>query len=212
MRRWRSEPRYRSRAHPVTTTTPWHGIRARKVFWFGIRPAHLGPRKEAIVVACISRRAFANPERPSTILLPLRLSLRCSAPILLYFYYCCVTVLNNVEQPYFLRWPVRKPLLRGTGSTGPAPTHPERPHYPPMCVLCAGRMLNRRLNISMWLSAPCTRHTSHIAAEFFVSRRFRQVGWIVSGAFTIVAIAASAWLINKHLLWYTNVRSISSRC
>ncbi|KDQ55177.1 hypothetical protein JAAARDRAFT_208908 [Jaapia argillacea MUCL 33604] len=30
------------------------------------------------------------------------------------------------------------------------------------------------------------------------------VGWIVSGFFAAVAIAASFWLINKHLQWYTN--------
>jgi len=31
-----------------------------------------------------------------------------------------------------------------------------------------------------------------------------DVGWLVSGFFTIVAIVASFWLINKHLQWYTN--------
>jgi len=31
-----------------------------------------------------------------------------------------------------------------------------------------------------------------------------DVGWIISGVFTIVAITASFWLINKHLQWYTN--------
>ncbi|KAH9973697.1 organic solute transporter Ostalpha-domain-containing protein [Lactifluus volemus] len=31
-----------------------------------------------------------------------------------------------------------------------------------------------------------------------------DVGWIVSGIFTIIAIIASSWLINKHLQWYTN--------
>ncbi|OBZ74228.1 hypothetical protein A0H81_05950 [Grifola frondosa] len=31
-----------------------------------------------------------------------------------------------------------------------------------------------------------------------------RVGWIVSGCFTIVAMVASFWLINKHLQWYTN--------
>ncbi|KAI0301579.1 organic solute transporter Ostalpha-domain-containing protein [Multifurca ochricompacta] len=31
-----------------------------------------------------------------------------------------------------------------------------------------------------------------------------DVGWIVSGFFTIIAIVTSFWLINKHLQWYTN--------
>ena len=34
----------------------------------------------------------------------------------------------------------------------------------------------------------------------------RQVGWIVSGFFTLTAIGLSIWLIGKHLQWYTNVR------
>ena len=34
-----------------------------------------------------------------------------------------------------------------------------------------------------------------------------QIGWIVSGCFTILAVAISFWLIGKHLQWYTNVRS-----
>ena len=34
----------------------------------------------------------------------------------------------------------------------------------------------------------------------------RQVGWIVSGFFTLTAIGFSIWLIGKHLQWYTNVR------
>jgi len=33
-----------------------------------------------------------------------------------------------------------------------------------------------------------------------------DVGWIVAGFFTIVAIITSAWLINKHLLFYTDKR------
>ncbi|KAH9060546.1 DUF300-domain-containing protein [Lactarius vividus] len=33
-----------------------------------------------------------------------------------------------------------------------------------------------------------------------------DVGWIVSGFFTILAIVTSFWLINKHLQWYTNKR------
>ncbi|KAJ3720117.1 organic solute transporter Ostalpha-domain-containing protein [Lentinula raphanica] len=32
------------------------------------------------------------------------------------------------------------------------------------------------------------------------------VGWIVAGFFTIIAIITSAWLINKHLVYYTNKR------
>ncbi|KZT23606.1 DUF300-domain-containing protein [Neolentinus lepideus HHB14362 ss-1] len=31
-----------------------------------------------------------------------------------------------------------------------------------------------------------------------------QVGWIICGFFTLVALVASFWLINKHLQWYTN--------
>ncbi|KAI0249237.1 organic solute transporter Ostalpha-domain-containing protein [Lactifluus subvellereus] len=33
-----------------------------------------------------------------------------------------------------------------------------------------------------------------------------DVGWIVSGIFTTIAIVTSFWLINKHLQWYTNKR------
>ncbi|KAI9465687.1 organic solute transporter Ostalpha-domain-containing protein [Lactarius psammicola] len=33
-----------------------------------------------------------------------------------------------------------------------------------------------------------------------------DVGWIVSGFFTVVATVTSFWLINKHLQWYTNKR------
>ncbi|KAJ4483599.1 organic solute transporter Ostalpha-domain-containing protein [Lentinula aciculospora] len=33
-----------------------------------------------------------------------------------------------------------------------------------------------------------------------------HVGWIVAGFFTVIAIITSAWLINKHLLYYTNKR------
>ncbi|KAH9073080.1 organic solute transporter Ostalpha-domain-containing protein [Lactarius deliciosus] len=33
-----------------------------------------------------------------------------------------------------------------------------------------------------------------------------DVGWLVSGFFTVLAIATSFWLINKHLQWYTNKR------
>ncbi|KAN0131911.1 DUF300 domain containing protein [Lactarius tabidus] len=33
-----------------------------------------------------------------------------------------------------------------------------------------------------------------------------DVGWIVSGFFTIIATVTSFWLINKHLQWYTNKR------
>lgn len=33
-----------------------------------------------------------------------------------------------------------------------------------------------------------------------------DVGWIITGFFTIVATVASFWLINKHLQWYTNKR------
>ncbi|KAL0956001.1 hypothetical protein HGRIS_002177 [Hohenbuehelia grisea] len=33
-----------------------------------------------------------------------------------------------------------------------------------------------------------------------------HVGWIVASFFTIVAIIASWWLVNKHLQWYTNKR------
>ncbi|KAF5384473.1 hypothetical protein D9757_006471 [Collybiopsis confluens] len=33
-----------------------------------------------------------------------------------------------------------------------------------------------------------------------------HVGWIVTGFFTIVAIVTSAWLINNHLVYYTNKR------
>jgi hypothetical protein len=38
-----------------------------------------------------------------------------------------------------------------------------------------------------------------------------DVGWIITGFFTIVATVASFWLINKHLQWYTIVRSLSAR-
>jgi hypothetical protein len=37
-----------------------------------------------------------------------------------------------------------------------------------------------------------------------------DVGWIVSGFFTVIAIVTSFWLINKHLQWYTNVRPFGS--
>ncbi|KAF5373934.1 hypothetical protein D9758_000881 [Tetrapyrgos nigripes] len=33
-----------------------------------------------------------------------------------------------------------------------------------------------------------------------------HVGWIVASSFTLVAIIASFWLINKHLIWYTDKR------
>ncbi|KAJ6558437.1 organic solute transporter Ostalpha-domain-containing protein [Mycena vulgaris] len=33
-----------------------------------------------------------------------------------------------------------------------------------------------------------------------------HVGWIVAGFFTVVAVIASFWLVNKHLRWYTNKR------
>ncbi|KAF7362162.1 hypothetical protein MVEN_00562300 [Mycena venus] len=33
-----------------------------------------------------------------------------------------------------------------------------------------------------------------------------HVGWIVAGFFTIVATITSFWLVNKHLVWYTNKR------
>ncbi|KAF8639514.1 hypothetical protein AX17_001419 [Amanita inopinata Kibby_2008] len=33
-----------------------------------------------------------------------------------------------------------------------------------------------------------------------------HVGWLVSGFFTLIATITSAWLINKHLHWYTNKR------
>ncbi|KAJ7129004.1 organic solute transporter Ostalpha-domain-containing protein [Mycena crocata] len=33
-----------------------------------------------------------------------------------------------------------------------------------------------------------------------------HVGWIVAGFFTVVAVIASFWLVNKHLQWYTNKR------
>jgi hypothetical protein len=32
-----------------------------------------------------------------------------------------------------------------------------------------------------------------------------QVGWIVSAIFATVATITSAWLVNEHLEWYTNV-------
>lgn len=32
-----------------------------------------------------------------------------------------------------------------------------------------------------------------------------QIGWLVSGVFTIAATVISFWLMNKHLQWYTNV-------
>ncbi|PCH36718.1 DUF300-domain-containing protein [Wolfiporia cocos MD-104 SS10] len=31
-----------------------------------------------------------------------------------------------------------------------------------------------------------------------------DIGWIISGSFTVVAIGISLWLIDKHLRWYTN--------
>lgn len=37
-----------------------------------------------------------------------------------------------------------------------------------------------------------------------------QIGWIVSGCFTIAAVVISFWLIGKHLQWYTNVCLIAS--
>ncbi|KAF8483336.1 organic solute transporter Ostalpha-domain-containing protein [Russula ochroleuca] len=33
-----------------------------------------------------------------------------------------------------------------------------------------------------------------------------DVGWLITGVFTIVATVVSFWLINKHLQWYTNKR------
>lgn len=33
-----------------------------------------------------------------------------------------------------------------------------------------------------------------------------DIGWIMSGVFTIVACITSFWLVNKHLQWYTNKR------
>ncbi|CCL99783.1 uncharacterized protein FIBRA_01805 [Fibroporia radiculosa] len=31
-----------------------------------------------------------------------------------------------------------------------------------------------------------------------------DIGWIITGCFTLLALIGSFWLINKHLLWYTN--------
>jgi len=31
-----------------------------------------------------------------------------------------------------------------------------------------------------------------------------DIGWIITGCFTLVALIASAWLILQHLQWYTN--------
>ncbi|KAE9400698.1 DUF300-domain-containing protein [Gymnopus androsaceus JB14] len=48
-----------------------------------------------------------------------------------------------------------------------------------------------------------------ISSTSFVSQLIHfppYVGWIVAGFFTIVAIITSAWLINKHLLFYTDKR------
>ncbi|KAJ7125042.1 organic solute transporter Ostalpha-domain-containing protein, partial [Mycena epipterygia] len=33
-----------------------------------------------------------------------------------------------------------------------------------------------------------------------------QVGWIIAGFFTVIAVITSFWLVNKHLQWYTNKR------
>ncbi|GBE80946.1 predicted protein [Sparassis crispa] len=33
-----------------------------------------------------------------------------------------------------------------------------------------------------------------------------HIGWIISGSFTFVAIVVSFWLIDRHLVWYTNKR------
>ncbi|KJA20771.1 hypothetical protein HYPSUDRAFT_42863 [Hypholoma sublateritium FD-334 SS-4] len=33
-----------------------------------------------------------------------------------------------------------------------------------------------------------------------------HIGWIISGLFTLVAVAVSFWLIRRHLQWYTNKR------
>jgi hypothetical protein len=51
-------------------------------------------------------------------------------------------------------------------------------------------------------------HESSLSMSFasLVSITAHDVGWIVSGIFTVIAIIASSWLINKHLQWCTNVR------
>ncbi|KAI0757410.1 organic solute transporter Ostalpha-domain-containing protein [Daedaleopsis nitida] len=37
-----------------------------------------------------------------------------------------------------------------------------------------------------------------------INIQYHHIGWIVSSVLTLVAIGVSYWLINKHLLWYTN--------
>ncbi|KAH8996304.1 organic solute transporter Ostalpha-domain-containing protein [Lactarius akahatsu] len=50
----------------------------------------------------------------------------------------------------------------------------------------------------LWLLTSSIVHCLAFAAH--------DVGWIVSGFFTVLAIVTSFWLINKHLQWYTNKR------
>ena len=51
--------------------------------------------------------------------------------------------------------------------------------------------------------APLFSLTELVLIGTFVAH---DVGWIITGFFTIVATVVSFWLINKHLQWYTVVR------
>ncbi|THV07774.1 DUF300-domain-containing protein [Dendrothele bispora CBS 962.96] len=59
-------------------------------------------------------------------------------------------------------------------------------------------------------SSRCFKHEAQDGPSLFQDGNLvfqaHHVGWIVSSFFTIVAIIASFWLINKHLQWYTDKR------
>ena len=38
-----------------------------------------------------------------------------------------------------------------------------------------------------------------------------QIGWLITGCFTLVSMITSFWLMNKHCQWYTNVGTIIQR-
>lgn len=60
-----------------------------------------------------------------------------------------------------------------------------------------------QLLIIFRISSSCMNNSTYYNFVFFL--RLPQVGWLVTGFFTIIATVTSFWLINKHLQWYTNV-------
>jgi hypothetical protein len=68
-------------------------------------------------------------------------------------------------------------------------------------------------NTAMSYFKVCSGHISTCSLTELIGPNFvaHDVGWIITSFFTIVATVASFWLINKHLQWYTVVRSLSAR-